>query len=97
MNEDYQEKVFGYHLVLGILCVSKVKEGVSPSFRAPNSDSTFWLEGPVFIHGPSRTVMAFVSPHPTYTCGVNFHYNDGIMIFGMGLHSIFPPFWNHLE
>ena len=51
----------------------------------------------MFIHGPSRTVMAFVSPHPTYTCGVNFHYNDGIMIFGMGLHSIFPPFWNHLE
>ena len=84
----------------GFMCVQGWG-GVFPSFRAPNSDSSFWLGG-TFVqtwsfwkcHGlcsPQFVVSIF-----TTNWGVNFHYDDGIMSFGMGVHSIFPPSWNHV-
>ena len=85
----------------GFMCVQGWG-GVSPSFRAPNSDSSLWLGGTLVqtwsfwkCHGlcsPQFVVSIF-----TTNWGVNFHCNDGIMSFGVGVHSIFPPFWNHLE
>ena len=32
----------------------------------------------------SGSVMASSSLHPPFTCGVSFHYKDGIMSFGVG-------------
>ena len=78
--------------VLGILCVSW--GGLFPSFLPPNSVFPFWLGGglaPDMVH--SGSFMAFVLLGPPSTCGVNCHYNDGIMSFGVMFQSIFTPSW----
>ena len=51
---------------------------------ASNSDSIFWLGGglvPNKVH--SGSVMTFVPLSSPSTCGVSFHYNDGVLSFGV--------------
>ena len=57
--------------------------GVPPSFAVPNSDLTSGWDGTLFLkwsfwkcHGPCPICS---SP----TRGVSFHYNDGVMSFGV--------------
>ena len=76
------------HLVLGILCFQFFE-------FCSNEFCLHLLFGRILVlnMAHSITVLACVPLGPPSIWGVTFHYNDGIMSFGVGFWSIFPPSW----
>ena len=60
MEEGYLDTEFANQLVLGVLCVSKVREGFLQASGCQILTPLSGWEAPLFKLGPSGSVMAFV-------------------------------------